>query len=112
MAPEPGRSSPAISLSRVDLPEPLTPISPVRPGPKDTVRPESTGAPSGQLKLRSEQVIAAIMARLPARRKDFRYVWRHHVAQAQLEVTRASAVSLTSEPQRPLQPPAAETCPF
>ena len=62
-APEPGRSSPAISLSRVDLPEPLTPISPVRPGPKDTVRPDSTGAPSGQLKLRSEQTIAAIMRR-------------------------------------------------
>ena len=52
-----------MSLSRVDLPEPFTPISPVRPGLKDTVRPDSTGAPSGQLKLRSEQTMAAVMRR-------------------------------------------------
>src|SRR5579864_5059034 len=63
MVPEPGDSCPAISRNRVDLPEPLTPISPVRPGPKETVRPVSTGAPSGQLKLRSEQTIAAVMRR-------------------------------------------------
>src|SRR5690242_7613279 len=52
-----------MSLSRVDLPEPFTPIRPVRPGPKAVFRPASTGAPSGQLKLRSEQTIAAVMRR-------------------------------------------------
>src|ERR1700749_1782768 len=52
-----------MSLSRVDLPEPFTPISPVRPGPNDTVRPDSTDTPSGQLKLRSEQASPSVMRR-------------------------------------------------
>src|SRR5712664_1611589 len=87
--PEPGRNSPAISLSRVDLPEPFTPIKPVRPGPNDTVRPESTEAPSGQLKLRSEQTIAAVMRRGSQHvRRISVYVWRHHAAWASPEVTR------------------------
>src|ERR1043166_4578273 len=101
-----------MSLSRVDLPEPFTPISPVRPGPNDTVRPDSTDAPSGQLKLRSEQTIAAVMRRGSQHvGKGFRYVWRHHAAWAQAEVTRTSAVSLTSQPQRTVPPPTAETHP-
>src|SRR6187397_2121920 len=100
-----------MSLSRVDLPEPFTPISPVRPGPNDTVRPDSTDAPSGQLKLRSEQTIAAVMRRGSQHVGKIRYVWRHHAAWAQAEVKRTSAVSLTSQPQRTLPPPTAETHP-
>src|SRR5258708_2549237 len=113
--PEPGRNSPAMSLSRVDLPEPFSPIRPVRPGPNEVVRPESTEAPSGQLKLRSEQTSAAVMRRgLPARRNDSgtcgdttpRGLWLRCSTQRSRAT---SAVSLTSQPQRPLPPPTAET---
>ena len=104
-APEPGRSSPAINRSRVDLPEPLTPISPVRPRPKDAVRPESTEAPSGQLKLRSEQTIAAVI------RRGSQHVGMISVTcgdttprglspRSRACQTGTSAVSLTSQPQR------------
>src|SRR5581483_3377276 len=105
MVPDSGCSSPAMSLSRVDLPEPFTPIRPVRPGPNEVFRPESTQAPSGQLKLRSEQTIAAVMRRgLPARRNDSGTCGdttpRGRLSTwAQAEVTRVSAVSLTSQPQ-------------
>src|SRR3954452_1007445 len=116
MVPWAGLSSPAISLSRVDLPEPFTPIRPVRPGPKDTVRPSRTGAPSGQLKLRSEQVIAADMRRgsqhvgkFPVRVATPRRVGSGGLFEAPVEVTRVNAVSLTSQPQRILLPPTAET---
>src|ERR1700751_2831530 len=47
-----------MSLSSVDLPDPLTPIRPVRPGEKAAFRPDRTGVPSGQEKERSVQVIA------------------------------------------------------
>src|ERR1017187_6917341 len=89
-APEAGRSSPAMSLSRVDLPEPLTPISPVRPSPMDRVRPDSTRAPSGQLKLRSEQTMAVMAAGSQHVGRIFLYVWRHHAARAQPEVMRTA----------------------
>src|ERR1700760_286850 len=115
MVPPAGFSSPAISLSKVDLPEPFTPIRPVRPGPKDTVRPSRTGAPSGQLELRSEQVMAADIRRgsqhvgkFPVRVATPRRVGSGLCA-ARVEVTRVTAVSLTSQPQRTLLPPTAET---
>ncbi len=44
-----GVSSPAISRIRVDLPQPLSPMSPVRPGPTEKSRPEKTSPPSGKL---------------------------------------------------------------
>src|SRR5690349_6507537 len=97
-----------MSLSRVDLPEPFTPIRPVRPGPKAVFRPASTGAPSGQLKLRSEQTIAAVMRRgsqhvgmIPVRVATPRRVGgRAHGLKRRSRAT--SAVSLTSPPQRTL----------
>src|ERR1700761_8357250 len=51
--PAAGRNCPAISRSRVDLPAPLAPISPVRPGPKAALRPDSGTVPSGKEKERS-----------------------------------------------------------
>src|SRR5579872_2582403 len=90
MLPPPGRSSPATRRSRVDLPEPLTPIRPVRPGPKETVRPDRTGAPSGQAKVRSEQMMAVIAG-------GSQHVGRTSVTCGD---TTASAVSLTSGTHR------------
>ena len=99
-SPEPGRSSAAISRSRVDLPEPLTPISPVRPGPNEAVRPERTGTPSGQLKLSSEHTMAAVIRRLRHVGKDFRYVWRHHAAgQAHVSARQRGIAELRTSPQ-------------
>ncbi|SKW30772.1 Uncharacterised protein [Mycobacteroides abscessus subsp. abscessus] len=45
--PEVGRSSPAMSLSSVDLPEPLTPTSPERPAGTSMSSPSSATEPSG-----------------------------------------------------------------
>src|ERR1700722_7692736 len=42
-----------MSRSRVDLPEPLTPISPVLPGPKAALSPDSTTRPFGKEKDRA-----------------------------------------------------------
>src|ERR1700749_2277440 len=42
-----------MSRSRVDLPEPFTPISPVLPGPKVALSPDSTTRPFGKEKDRS-----------------------------------------------------------
>jgi hypothetical protein len=48
--PEEGTSSPAISRSRADLPDPLTPMSAVRPGPTVKLSPSNRMPPSGQEK--------------------------------------------------------------
>jgi hypothetical protein len=44
----PARPGDAEHLSRVDLPEPLAPMSPVRPGPTTKLSPSKTTSPSGQ----------------------------------------------------------------
>jgi hypothetical protein len=56
--PAAGVSSPAISRSSVDLPDPLTPISPVRPGLTTMEKSSKTAVPSGQAKVSPEQVTA------------------------------------------------------
>ncbi|OXY92448.1 hypothetical protein BEK98_27170 [Streptomyces diastatochromogenes] len=55
----PGRSSPAMSLSRVLLPVPLGATRPVRPGPTVKERSWKTGVSSGQVKDRFEQTTEA-----------------------------------------------------
>lgn len=55
--PRDGVSSPAMRRSSVDLPAPLTPMRPVRPGPSDRSSPSRTAEPSGHEKVRSEQQI-------------------------------------------------------
>ncbi len=57
--PRDGLSSPAISLSRVDFPEPLSPTRPVRPGPAVKWKSSNTGVPSGQAKRTPEQTMDA-----------------------------------------------------
>src|SRR4051812_3654514 len=54
--PSVGVSSPAISRSRVDFPDPLTPIKPLRPELIVSEKSLKTGVPSGQAKERSEQM--------------------------------------------------------
>lgn len=58
--PSAGVSSPAISFSRVDFPDPLTPTRPVLPGPKATWRSSKTAVPSGQAKEREVQVTGGL----------------------------------------------------
>src|SRR5215467_9659167 len=96
-----------MSLSRVDLPEPFTPISPVRPGPNDTVRPDSTDAPSGQLKLRSEQTIAAVMRRgshvgkIPVRVATPRRVGSEHLSSGRGHAHERGIADLTASTHSP-----------
>src|SRR5215470_13062966 len=97
-----------MSLSRVDLPDPFTPISPVRPGPNDTVRPDSTDAPSGQLKLRSEQTIAAVMRRgsqhvgkIPVRVATPRRVGSEHLSSGRGHAHKRGIADLTASTHSP-----------
>lgn len=55
--PEAGVSSPAMSFISVDLPEPLSPTSPVRPGPTASRKSSRTSVPSGQEKESEVQVM-------------------------------------------------------
>lgn len=56
-APALGVSSPAISRSRVDFPDPLTPMRPVLPGPTASWNRSRTEVPSGQEKESAVQEI-------------------------------------------------------
>lgn len=58
--PELGASSPAISRSSVDFPEPLSPIRPVQPVPKVPERSSRTAVPSGQAKDSPARVMAGV----------------------------------------------------
>lgn len=59
MLPPVGVSSPAISFNKVDFPDPLRPMRPVRPGPTTRGKFSRTGLPSGQVKPRPVQTMDA-----------------------------------------------------
>ena len=56
--PEVGSSCPVRTRSSVDLPLPLSPISPVTPRGMEPERPVKHSVPSGQVTVRSENVMS------------------------------------------------------
>lgn len=91
--PDAGACTPAMSESRVDLPEPLRPMRPVRPAPN---APESccrAGVPSGQVKVTRSRATEGVVgcAGMVSSGVSGREARRHRAAPRRRRARRASA---------------------